>query len=328
MNARPADKLAIAVAQLNPTVGDIAGNAEKVRRARAAGGRAGRRSRRLSRTVHRRLSARGPGAQAGLPGRLPRGDRSAGARNRRRRARRCSSARPGSTTASSTTRVALLEGGAIAALRYKVDLPNYGVFDEKRVFAPGPMPGPVSFRGVRLGLPICEDIWTGATTRTSSSAWPRPAPNCWSCRTARPIGTAVGRRAAQRRGAARHRSRAAADLRQPGRRAGRTGVRRRLVRPATPTARWRSSLRLYQEVRRHHALACGDGATWRCDDGPKARGGRSATAPTTRPACSACATMSTRTASPAWCSACRAASIPRCARRWRSMRWARSACAA
>src|SRR5690606_29419889 len=46
--------------------------------------------------------------------------------------------------------------------RYKVDLPNYGVFDEKRVFASGPMPGPVSFRGVRLGLPICEDIWAPA----------------------------------------------------------------------------------------------------------------------------------------------------------------------
>ena len=41
----------------------------------------------------------------------------------------------------------------------KVDLPNYGVFDEKRVFHPGPAPGPVGFRGVRLGLPICEDIW-------------------------------------------------------------------------------------------------------------------------------------------------------------------------
>ena len=53
----------------------------------------------------------------------------------------------------------LLDGGRIAAVRYKVDLPNYGVFDEKRVFAPGPMPGPVSFRGVRLGLPVCEDIW-------------------------------------------------------------------------------------------------------------------------------------------------------------------------
>src|SRR5262249_56224093 len=55
--------------------------------------------------------------------------------------------------------VALLEGGQVTALRFKVDLPNYGVFDEKRVFVPGPLPGPVSFRGVRIGIPICEDIW-------------------------------------------------------------------------------------------------------------------------------------------------------------------------
>ena len=48
--------------------------------------------------------------------------------------------------------VALLEGGRIAGLRFKVDLPNYGVFDEKRVFAVGPMPGPVNFRGVRIGI--------------------------------------------------------------------------------------------------------------------------------------------------------------------------------
>ncbi|MDI9846922.1 NAD+ synthase [Rhodoblastus sp. 17X3] len=54
---------------------------------------------------------------------------------------------------------ALLDGGRIVAVRFKVDLPNYGVFDEKRVFQPGPAPGPVAFRGVRLGLPICEDIW-------------------------------------------------------------------------------------------------------------------------------------------------------------------------
>src|SRR6185503_6467228 len=52
-----------------------------------------------------------------------------------------------------------LEAGRIAGVRLKVDLPNYGVFDEKRVFAVGPMPGPVNFRGVRLGLPVCEDIW-------------------------------------------------------------------------------------------------------------------------------------------------------------------------
>src|SRR5205085_6216524 len=54
----------------------------------------------------------------------------------------------------------LLDRGAIAAVRLKVNLPNYGVFDERRIFAPGPLPGPASFRGVRLGLPVCEDIWT------------------------------------------------------------------------------------------------------------------------------------------------------------------------
>ncbi len=55
--------------------------------------------------------------------------------------------------------MALLDNGRIEAVRFKVDLPNYGVFDEKRVFAPGPSPGPIAFRGVRVGVPICEDIW-------------------------------------------------------------------------------------------------------------------------------------------------------------------------
>ncbi|MEO0329040.1 MAG: NAD+ synthase [Pseudomonadota bacterium] len=55
--------------------------------------------------------------------------------------------------------VAMLDGGEIQAWRKKVDLPNYGVFDEKRVFDVGPMPGPVNFRGVRIGIPICEDVW-------------------------------------------------------------------------------------------------------------------------------------------------------------------------
>ena len=55
--------------------------------------------------------------------------------------------------------VAMIEGGKITGLRFKVDLPNYGVFDEKRVFDAGPLPGPINFCGVRLGVPICEDIW-------------------------------------------------------------------------------------------------------------------------------------------------------------------------
>ncbi len=58
--------------------------------------------------------------------------------------------------------VLLLDGGAVQAARFKVDLPNYGVFDEKRVFAPGEMPEPIVVRGVRIGAPICEDVWTGA----------------------------------------------------------------------------------------------------------------------------------------------------------------------
>ena len=56
--------------------------------------------------------------------------------------------------------VALLADGAVSAIRYKADLPNYDVFDEKRVFDAGPLPGPVNFKDVRIGVPICEDIWS------------------------------------------------------------------------------------------------------------------------------------------------------------------------
>jgi NAD+ synthase len=55
---------------------------------------------------------------------------------------------------------ALLTEGRVQSVRAKVDLPNYSVFDEKRIFAAGGMPGPVDFRGVRIGVPICEDMWT------------------------------------------------------------------------------------------------------------------------------------------------------------------------
>jgi NAD+ synthase len=61
--------------------------------------------------------------------------------------------------------VALLDGGRIAAVRYKHELPNYGTFDEKRIFAAGPLPEPVAFRGVKLGLPICEDGWLAPVSK-------------------------------------------------------------------------------------------------------------------------------------------------------------------
>jgi NAD+ synthase len=60
--------------------------------------------------------------------------------------------------------VAILDGGKVIATILKHELPNYGVFDEKRVFASGPLPGPVNFRGVRLGVPICEDMWLPAVS--------------------------------------------------------------------------------------------------------------------------------------------------------------------
>ena len=53
----------------------------------------------------------------------------------------------------------LAEGGRMVARTLKRELPNYGTFDEKRVFASGPLPEPVDFRGVKIGVPICEDIW-------------------------------------------------------------------------------------------------------------------------------------------------------------------------
>ncbi|HUR44091.1 MAG TPA: nitrilase-related carbon-nitrogen hydrolase, partial [Aestuariivirga sp.] len=62
--------------------------------------------------------------------------------------------------------VALLANGKLEALRFKHELPNYGVFDEKRVFQAGPAPGPISFKGVRIGVPICEDIWTEEACET------------------------------------------------------------------------------------------------------------------------------------------------------------------
>ena len=62
--------------------------------------------------------------------------------------------------------VALLDGGRIEAVTFKSELPNYGVFDEKRVFAVGPMPGPLNVRGVRLGVAICEDIWAAEVVET------------------------------------------------------------------------------------------------------------------------------------------------------------------
>lgn len=54
----------------------------------------------------------------------------------------------------------LIEGGKIVDVTLKHDLPNYGPFDDKRIFAAGPVPKPMVWRDTKLGVIICEDMWT------------------------------------------------------------------------------------------------------------------------------------------------------------------------
>jgi NAD+ synthase len=154
----PAHRLVIALAQIPSIVGDIAGNRDRLRKARAEANAFGadimmtpelylsgyppedlvlkpafqEACRAACEELARETADGGPAMLVGLPwvesGKLH-------------------------------NTMALLTQGRIEAVRFKVDLPNYGVFDEKRVFAPGPSPGPIVFRGVRIGVPICEDIW-------------------------------------------------------------------------------------------------------------------------------------------------------------------------
>ncbi|MCL4766834.1 MAG: NAD+ synthase [Hyphomicrobiaceae bacterium] len=147
----------IALAQLNPVVGDIAGNLEKARHAQAQAAGLG-----ADLIVFPELFATGyppedlvlkpafaAAARAGLEALahdLPTG-----------LALLIGTVWPDDGHVYNA--VALIDDGAVQAVRYKVDLPNYGVFDEKRVFRAGPLPGPVNVRGVRIGAPICEDLW-------------------------------------------------------------------------------------------------------------------------------------------------------------------------
>ncbi len=165
MNSRPADRLAIAVAQANPTVGDVAGNADRVRRARAEAARDG-----ADIVAFPELFIAGyppedlvlkPAFQAACRAQVE-----ALARETADGGPAVLIGTPWVENGKLHNAYCLLDRGAIAAVRHKVDLPNYGVFDEKRVFVPGPLPGPVNFRGVRLGIPICEDIWGSEVVET------------------------------------------------------------------------------------------------------------------------------------------------------------------
>jgi NAD+ synthase len=152
------DTLAIALAQINPTVGDLAGNAARIRAARADAWRDG-----ADLVVFSELALCGyPPEDLVL---RPRFQESVAAAVEAL-ARETVDGGPGllvgalhRTESGLYNAAYLLDGGAVVAVRQKHDLPNYGVFDEKRVFAAGPLPGPVNFRGVRLGVMVCEDMW-------------------------------------------------------------------------------------------------------------------------------------------------------------------------
>src|ERR1700688_4355860 len=159
MTERPADRLAIAVAQLNPIVGDVSGNLERACAARALAAKD-----RADLIAFSELFIAGyppedlvlkPAFQAACRAAIE-----ALARETGDGGPAVLIGTPWVEDGKLYNAYALLAGGKIEAIRFKVNLPNYGVFDEKRVFASGPLPGPVSFRGVRLGLPVCEDTWT------------------------------------------------------------------------------------------------------------------------------------------------------------------------
>ncbi len=150
------DRLKIAIAQLNPVVGDIDGNVAKLLAARDAAPDADIICagelvlsgyppedlvlkpvfmERLAQAVDKVAAATKDGGPAVLV------------------------TVPWRHDALTYNAVVAVDAGEIVGWRAKVHLPNTHVFDEVRTFAHGPMPGPLSLRGVRLGVPICEDIW-------------------------------------------------------------------------------------------------------------------------------------------------------------------------
>lgn len=152
LSSAPADQLLIAFAQLNPVAGDIAGNVRRVREARALAGGQG-----AELLVFTELFLSG-----GLPKhRAPdviaacRGAVEELARDTGEDGPALLIGAPWVEGGKLYNAALLLEGGAVAASRFKVELPDA---DERGVFTPGPMPGPMAFRGVRLGVPVGDDI--------------------------------------------------------------------------------------------------------------------------------------------------------------------------
>ncbi len=63
--------------------------------------------------------------------------------------------------------LAVLAGGSVSAVYRKIRLPNYAVFDEQRYFVPGTEPSTIEVAGTRVGLTICEDCWVSGPPASS-----------------------------------------------------------------------------------------------------------------------------------------------------------------
>ncbi len=149
-------KLRIVLAQINPTVGDVSGNCDQILRIRDANQDA-------DIVVFPELAVSGypPEDLVTRPAYL-----ASCAREVQRLAKSSASTGPAMLVgtpwpgnAKPFNAVALLAQGAVQSISYKHVLPNYGVFDEKRVFEEGGVSAPVVFEGVSLGVMICEDFW-------------------------------------------------------------------------------------------------------------------------------------------------------------------------
>ena len=165
----------IALGQINPTIGDFPGNLALIEEALAQAERAGAdllvlpelsiagypprdllerpgfidAARRSLETLAARVGRSGAGGRGqtavivGFPERVER--------------------KPGAPAGPSVANAAaLLDDGKVVSVHHKSLLPTYDVFDEWRYFRPATEVAPVSFRGRKLGISVCEDVWNDA----------------------------------------------------------------------------------------------------------------------------------------------------------------------
>ncbi|MAU50815.1 MAG: NAD+ synthase [Roseovarius sp.] len=152
-----ADRFRLTLAQLNPTVGDLAGNAAQALRAWEEGRAAG-----ADLVALPEMFVTGYQTQDLV---LKPAFHQAAIATIEALARDCAEGPALALGGPALEGVGLynayyvLAGGRVAARVLKHHLPNSDVFDEKRVYASGPVTGPYAVAGVRLGSPICEDAW-------------------------------------------------------------------------------------------------------------------------------------------------------------------------